>query len=89
MIKLFVGNLPFSTSDSELIRIFSEFGEIHEAVVIRDRATGRSKGFGFVTFLEESAAEAALAANGACLMDRPLKIQRASGERRISRSFSG
>ena len=57
--KLYVGNLPWSMSDTSLREIFSQFGEIVEVVVISDRMTGRSKGFGFVTFgTEEQAAEA-------------------------------
>lgn len=57
--KLYVGNLPWSIDDSKLKDLFAQFGEIVEAVVIKDRYSGRSKGFGFVTFAtEESAAQA-------------------------------
>lgn len=47
--KLFVGGLPYHTTDETLRAFFSQFGEIEEAVVIHDRATGKSKGYGFVS----------------------------------------
>ncbi|NMB83946.1 RNA-binding protein [Candidatus Roizmanbacteria bacterium] len=59
--KLFVGNLPWSVNEQSLKDMFSPFGEITEAIVINDRYTGRSKGFGFVTFANEADAEKALA----------------------------
>lgn len=55
--KLFVGSLPWSITSESLRELFSSFGEITDAVVISDRATGRSKGFGFVTFATEEAAQ--------------------------------
>ncbi|MHC4975634.1 MAG: RNA recognition motif domain-containing protein [Planctomycetota bacterium] len=48
MVKLYVGNLPFSTTDTDLQGIFAEHGTVHSAKVITDRETGRSRGFGFV-----------------------------------------
>lgn len=60
--KLFVGSLPWSMSGTSLQDLFAEFGEIVEAIVISDSATGRSKGFGFVTFVNEADAEKAQAA---------------------------
>ncbi len=59
--KLYVGNLPWSVNDQSLKEMFSPFGEITEAVIISDRYTGRSKGFGFVTFANEADAEKAVA----------------------------
>src|SRR3989344_3292059 len=59
--KLFVGNLPWSVNEQALKDMFSSYGEITEAVVISDRYTGRSKGFGFVTFANEADAEKAVA----------------------------
>ncbi|NTU46567.1 RNA-binding protein [Candidatus Roizmanbacteria bacterium] len=62
--KLYVGNLPWSMTNDTLREMFSQFGEITDAVVISDRMTGRSKGFGFVTFdNEESAGNAVRAMN--------------------------
>lgn len=57
--KLYVGNLPFAVDDNQLKEIFSKFGEVVEAIVIKNKFNGRSKGFGFVTLKDEAAAEAA------------------------------
>ncbi len=57
--KLYVGNLPWSVTNDTLREMFAQFGEITDAVVISDRMSGRSKGFGFVTFATEEAAKAA------------------------------
>ena len=59
MYKLFVGGLPFSTSDEELAQIFGEYGKVTSAVVVKDRDTGRSKGFGFVEFENDEEGKAA------------------------------
>ncbi len=48
MINIYVGNLPFSTTDTDLEDLFSQFGQISRAAIITDRETGRSRGFGFV-----------------------------------------
>ncbi len=62
--KLYVGNLPWSIDNNALKDIFASFGEITEATVISDRYTGRSKGFGFVTYANEADAEKAIAEMG-------------------------
>jgi len=62
--KLYVGNLPWSIDSNALKDIFASFGEITEATVISDRYTGRSKGFGFVTYANEADAEKAIAEMG-------------------------
>jgi len=59
--KLYVGNLPWSMSGDSLKELFSQYGEISEAIIISDRMSGRSKGFGFVTFVNEADAEKAVA----------------------------
>lgn len=59
--KVYVGNLPFSVGFQELKDLFSSYGEIAEATVIVNRYTGRSKGFGFVTFSTKDAADKAIA----------------------------
>jgi RNA recognition motif-containing protein len=59
--KVYVGNLPFSVGQQELKELFSEFGEISEVSVISDKFSGRSKGFGFVTFATKEDAEKAVA----------------------------
>jgi len=59
--KLFVGNLPYTTTNEELGEFFAQYGEVLSAAVIMDRATGRSKGFGFVEMTNDNEAEAAIA----------------------------
>jgi RNA recognition motif-containing protein len=58
--KLYVGNLTYGVSDSTLEQLFSQFGTVQSAQVIQDRATGRSKGFGFVEMDTEAQAQAAI-----------------------------
>ncbi|MBI2051261.1 RNA-binding protein [Candidatus Roizmanbacteria bacterium] len=63
--KLFVGSLPWSLSSHSLRELFTQYGEIVDAIIISDSATGRSKGFGFVTFANEAdAAKAQAEMNG-------------------------
>ena len=59
-MKVYVGNLPFSIDDEKLREIFSAFGDIEEVQVIKDKVSGRSKGFGFVTFANKEDAEKAI-----------------------------
>jgi len=58
--KVYVGNLPFSVGFAELKELFSPYGEVTEATVIVNHYTGRSKGFGFVTFAKKEDAEKAI-----------------------------
>jgi RNA recognition motif-containing protein len=58
--KIYVGNLPYSVTDSSLESNFSEFGGVTSAKVMMDRETGRSKGFGFVEMVNAEAAQAAI-----------------------------
>lgn len=59
--KLFVRGLPWETTDESLREEFQKYGELDEASVARDRKTGKSKGYGFVTFKHKAAADRALA----------------------------
>lgn len=59
--KLYVGNLPWSMNNDSLKELFASYGEITEVIIITDRMSGRSKGFGFVTFANEADAEKAVA----------------------------
>ena len=78
MKKLFVGNLPYKATDSELKDIFSQYGEVTEAVVIMDRERGISKGFGFVTMANDAEAETAInACNGKDMDGRALTVNEA------------
>jgi RNA recognition motif-containing protein len=58
--KLYVGNLTYGVSDSDLEQLFAPFGTVQSAQVIQDRATGRSKGFGFVEMDTDAQAQAAI-----------------------------
>ncbi len=58
--RLFVGGLPFETSEGELEEAFSKAGEVESAAIITDRNTGRSRGFGFVEFSSEEDGQAAI-----------------------------
>ena len=88
--KLFVGNLSWNTRDESLVQAFSQFGEVSDAKVILDRDTGRSRGFGFVTFDDDEAGERAIAAmNGADLDGRPLRVNEAQERERERRPGGG
>jgi RNA recognition motif-containing protein len=58
--KLFVGSLSWDTNDQGLRAAFEKYGAVEDAVVINDRETGRSRGFGFVTFADNEAADEAM-----------------------------
>jgi cold-inducible RNA-binding protein len=83
MKKLFVGSLSFNTTDAGLEAAFSRFGQITEAKVISDRMTGRSRGFGFVTFEDAAAADKAMAEmNGTTLDERTINVNVAEDKKR-------
>lgn len=75
--KLYVGNFPYSVDEEQLRSLFSEYGEITELAMIMDRETGRPKGFAFITFETQQAAEKALEQNGRDIGGRPLKVNMA------------
>ncbi|KUJ96122.1 MAG: hypothetical protein PWR24_1515 [Desulfonauticus sp.] len=73
--NLYVGNLPWGTTEQELMNLFSQYGEVSSVKIITDRETGRSRGFGFVEM--ESGAEDALKLDGTELEGRGLKVNHA------------
>ena len=76
--KLYVGNLSYETTDSDLQTLFGPHGTVQSAQVIMDRDTGRSKGFGFVEMGSSSEAQAAIAAlNGKDVSGRALTVNEA------------
>lgn len=76
--KLFVGGLNYDTTQDGLQQAFAQFGTISSATIIIDKMSGRSKGFGFVEFEDDAAADAAVAAmNGAELEGRTLTVNEA------------
>lgn len=90
MYKLFVGGLPYATTDEELSQAFSSFGTVSYAKVITDRETGRSKGFGFVEFESDDEGKAAeKAMNGAQIGGRTVTVNEARPrEERPRRDFN-
>ena len=88
--KLFVGGLPFSTSDDRLREVFTAAGQVESAVVVTDRDTGRSRGFGFVEMAtSEEADQAVQKLNGKDLDGRQLKVERAKPSEAGARRSSG
>ena len=83
MSKLYVGNLPFTTTDADLEETFGQYGVVASANVITDRETGRSRGFGFVEFENASDAQAAQAAlDGSDFGGRALRVNEAQERQR-------
>lgn len=79
--KIFVGNLPFTTTSEDLEETFAAYGEVISAKVVTDRATGRSRGFGFVE-MESAGADAAISAlNGKDMGGRALRVDEAKERR--------
>ena len=73
--NIYVGNLPFSTTNEDLEELFSQYGTVARAQVISDRDTGRSRGFGFVEMEDDDAAQSAIeATNDSDFDGRNLKV---------------
>ena len=76
--KLYVGNLPFSTTETDLQDLFAEAGPVSEVVLMQDKFTGKSRGFAFVTMATDAdAATAVNTLNGKALDGRPLTVNEA------------
>jgi cold-inducible RNA-binding protein len=76
--RIYVGNLPFSTTESDLESLFAQHGAVASVRVITDRETGRSRGFAFVEMGDASAADEAIRAlNGRDMGGRPLRVNEA------------
>ena len=77
-MRIYLGNLPFTSTEDEVEETFSSYGEVASVTIIRDRDTGRSKGFGFVEMPEDGAAQSAIAAlHGRELGGRVLTVNEA------------
>lgn len=88
--KLFVGGLSWSTDENSLREAFSSFGEVIEAKVVMDRETGRSRGFGFVSFTSVADAESALQSmDGRAIGGRSVRVNFAIEKPPASRGFGG
>ena len=74
MNKIYIGNLPFKMETNDLRAEFARFGEITDLFLVKDRETGRLKGFGFITFADSKSAQAALQMDGKEFSGRNLKV---------------
>jgi RNA recognition motif-containing protein len=73
--NIYVGNLPWTTTNEELADMFAQFGQVTKAQIITDRDTGRSRGFGFVEMATEAEAQSAIdAMNNSDMNGRPLTV---------------
>lgn len=81
-MKLYVGNLPWSTTDSDLVKLFSSIGEVTSASVVTDRDTGRSRGFGFVEMSQADGQKAIAELNGHMMDSRALRVNEANSQPR-------
>ena len=79
--NIYVGNLPFETTDASLGELFQPYGEVQSSRVITDRDTGRSRGFGFVEMSVEDADKAISALNGKEIEGRALTVNEARAKR--------
>ena len=76
--KLYVGNLPFNTTENELQELFAQAGAVQEVTLMQDRFTGKSRGFAFVTMgSDEDAQNAISKLNGQSIEGRPLTVNEA------------
>lgn len=90
MKKLYVGNLPFSTTEADLRQLFEAHGEVTSASIVMDRETGRSRGFGFVEMANDSDATNAInAVNGQQMGGRALQVNEARPKTDGPRGFGG
>lgn len=79
--KMYVGNLPFTSSEEDVRELFSQFGEVQSVKLITDRETGRPRGFGFVEMDREDADSAMSALDGNEFSGRNLKVNEARPRR--------
>jgi RNA recognition motif-containing protein len=83
--KIFVGNLSYQTTESDLSFLFEQVGQVESVNIITDRGTGRSKGFGFLEMGEEEADKAIAQFNGAELNGRSITVNEARSAKREGR----
>ncbi|MGM0567882.1 MAG: RNA recognition motif domain-containing protein [Elusimicrobiota bacterium] len=84
--KLYVGNLNYDAKEKQLKEIFADMGEINEIIIIKDKFTGRSKGFGFIEFKDSESAQKAIdELDGQEFLGRELRVSPAKPKRNDSR----
>ncbi|HRI05473.1 MAG TPA: RNA-binding protein [Candidatus Dojkabacteria bacterium] len=90
-MKLYLGNLPYSATEEDLKTLLAEYGELEEVVVIKDKFSGRSKGFGFATLVSEEMARKAIEElNGKDMDGRNIVVNESKPmESRPRRDFGG
>jgi len=93
-MKLYLGNLPYSFDEEKLAEIFAPYGEVEELVIIKDKFSGRSRGYGFATLKDDTMAQKAIEElNGKEFDGRAIVVNeskpREEGEDRPRRSFGG
>ena len=86
-MKVYVGNLPWSVTDVDLLNLFKPFGSVDSAEVVTDRESGRSRGFGFVEMAAQHAAEAIAKLNGREVDSRALRVNEAQSKTEASGRF--
>ena len=81
-MNIYVGNLPFSSTESEIEELFKQFGQVDSVALINDRETGRPRGFGFVEMASSDEAKAAIQElDGQDFGGRPLRVNEARPRR--------
>ena len=86
-MKVYVGNLPWSVTDMDLLDLFKPFGSVDSAQVVTDRESGRSRGFGFVEMAAQHASQAIAKLNGHTIDSRQLRVNEAQSKPRASERF--
>ncbi len=86
-MKLYVGNLPWSTTSNDLETMFGAIGTVHSASVVTDRDTGRSRGFGFVEMDQQDGTKAIAELNGSQLESRELRVNEAHDKPRRASGY--
>lgn len=85
-MDIFVGNLNFRMEEDQLEQLFAEFGEVSSVRIMKDKITGRARGFGFVSMPNESEADAAITSlDGREIQGRPLRVNKAEPSNREKR----
>ena len=86
---LYIGNLAYTAVEEDLEQAFESFGEIEDIKLMRDRETGRSRGFAFITFEKESESEAAMVMDGKEVAGRSIRVNQAKEKQNGNRRPSG
>ncbi len=87
--KIFVGNLSFKVDEQELQNVFGKFGEITEIKIPTDRESGRARGFAFITFESQQAAQESLSMDGKELNERAMRVNMATDKKEGGGSGGG